>query len=301
MKKHLFILLAVLFVQASFSQSIVDTNKLWSTVDDAEYLLSGGFRISNYTKFNGNTLINGFNYKKIFNSTDINLTAWNHVGFIREDTSKKVFALDLLGNEGLIYDFGANIGDTIYFNNPFYTSVLLDSFIIVENVYQINYAGALRNAIDVNSDIGVAETWIEGVGNTLGILDGGRGLDGVLGWSVRLLCFYENGSLLYHYAPYSECFYEDLTNIDNNNLSVNLSIYPNPASTYLQVSSEKLKVESVFIYDIYGRTALNNVIASGGVKQSNNLTIDITVLIKGIYFIKIQTSSGSLVKKFVKN
>ena len=265
----------------------MDTNKLWSTVDDRDYLFSGGIdsRISYYTKFEDDTLINGYNYKKIFNSMDVNLLIWDHVGYLREDTSKKIFARDMTGNEGLIYDFDVNIGDTIYFNNPFFTYAILDSLIIVDTIYQINYAGALRNAIDVRRDIGGQETWVEGVGNTIGILEGGYGLLSYTGWSVRLLCFFENDTLLYHYAPYSECFYENVNNVENSSLTSEINIYPNPASSFLQVSSESIKLTSCSILDIYGKVVKQFTI-------SNTHTINVADLQKGIYFIKLQTSAA---------
>jgi len=57
----------------------------------------------------------------------------------------------------------------------------------------------------------------------------------------------------------------------------------------------KLRVQSVEIYDVYGRKLL---------EQKENLTVlqayDLTVFPAGLYFVKIQTESCVVVKKVLK-
>ena len=73
-------------------------------------------------------------------------------------------------------------------------------------------------------------------------------------------------------------------------------VYPNPASTYVQVESKKLKIESIEIYDIFGK-----VLKQLTITRSNNLTIEIEDLPKGIYLLRIKTNNSVLIKKFVRN
>jgi len=83
-----------------------------------------------------------------------------------------------------------------------------------------------------------------------------------------------------------------------------IRIYPNPAHKILTIALSKAKgtatkIEAVEIYDIYGRK-VSNVIANR-VKQSNNITINISTLQKGIYFIKLRTEKEIVVKKIIKS
>jgi len=87
--------------------------------------------------------------------------------------------------------------------------------------------------------------------------------------------------------------YSSVTGLNNNNLN-NFAIYPNPANIYVQIKSN-LKVKSIGIYDIYGR----NIKILSGFKCISGL-INIKFLPKGIYFIKLKTNQGILVKKFIK-
>ena len=79
---------------------------------------------------------------------------------------------------------------------------------------------------------------------------------------------------------------------DHNNLTDNITIYPNPATNKLTIENENLKINSTLIVNISGKI----------VKEitTNTDTIDVSNLIKGIYFLQIQTDNGSVIKKFIK-
>jgi PKD repeat protein len=77
-----------------------------------------------------------------------------------------------------------------------------------------------------------------------------------------------------------------------------ISIYPNPANSFLTVKIEKPIGEStsLSIIDITGRELISQKI-----NPSQSLfNIDVSSLAPSIYFLKIQTDEGILVKKFVK-
>jgi len=85
--------------------------------------------------------------------------------------------------------------------------------------------------------------------------------------------------------------YDIATTIISTN-NIEFVVYPNPASTYVQIESNKYLIESIQILDITGKIVLN-VIASEA-KQSKS--VDISTLQSGIYFIKV----GAQVHKFIK-
>jgi Zn-dependent metalloprotease len=71
-----------------------------------------------------------------------------------------------------------------------------------------------------------------------------------------------------------------------------LRIYPNPTTGELRVTSDKLQVTGIEVFDIYGRKQ-----KAESRKQN---AVDISSLSAGIYFVKIETENGVVVKKVVK-
>jgi hypothetical protein len=77
---------------------------------------------------------------------------------------------------------------------------------------------------------------------------------------------------------------------DNINLQ-NITIHPNPAANILYIDG-LANTATAEVYDISGKLLLS--------KQLNENQIDISSLAKGLYFIKLSTAEGSVVRKFVK-
>jgi len=75
-------------------------------------------------------------------------------------------------------------------------------------------------------------------------------------------------------------------------------IYPNPTTGKLTMDNGQLTIESVEIYDIYGRKQKGERRKEKGERE---IVIDISELYNGIYFVKIQTENGIVVKKVIKN
>jgi len=71
-----------------------------------------------------------------------------------------------------------------------------------------------------------------------------------------------------------------------------IKIYPNPMAGFLRIESE-LRIESVVIYDISGKT---QKVES---RKSEN-TIDISHLPAGVYFVRLSTEAGEVTKKVLK-
>lgn len=293
-KKFFLTLIFAVIMQVALGQiyyPLVDTNKMWSTI-----ILQIGNPINSYfTKFSEDTIIGGENYKKIFNSTDS--TLWFHIGFVREDSLKRIYLRDTLDNEGLVYNFDVSIGDTINFYNPFKPYYPYDSTILVDSIYQINIGDILRNAIDVvvsGDPLGYArETWIEGIGNLVGILEGGYLLAGVVGWDYRLLCFYENNILLYHNPIYPSCDYPTNTNdyLDDKT-EKEFIIYPNPIYNKFYIESNIRLDIYVEIYNIFGQ-----VIEKLKINTNTNEIYLNNGLGDGLYFCILKDKSSNIIAK----
>jgi len=79
--------------------------------------------------------------------------------------------------------------------------------------------------------------------------------------------------------------------IDNLELN-DLSIFPNPTSSFLTIRSNKL-ISPISIYDITGKLVLQNK------GNSNEIILDISNLNSGLYFIKSNSQNSSIRKRFI--
>ena len=87
--------------------------------------------------------------------------------------------------------------------------------------------------------------------------------------------------------------YKDITGIEDN-FTNNVSIYPNPVKDRLYIETES-EIEEVIVYDIYGRHQVTETPS-----HQEMISIDISNLNSGVYFVKINTAEGNIVKRFVK-
>ena len=81
-----------------------------------------------------------------------------------------------------------------------------------------------------------------------------------------------------------------LSNVQENNLSTFISIYPIPVNTRLTINTRNQVVQYI-IYNAFG-----NLVLSG--KASD--TIDVTALANGLYFIEVQLNGKTHTLKFIK-
>jgi hypothetical protein len=66
------------------------------------------------SKLGEDTIIEGVTYFKFLTAYDVNSSIWETEGFLREDIeNRKVYVKQLDKPEALLYDFNANVGDTI--------------------------------------------------------------------------------------------------------------------------------------------------------------------------------------------
>ncbi len=86
--------------------------------------------------------------------------------------------------------------------------------------------------------------------------------------------------------------------IIDNPLSVNefvlpeISFFPNPVVDTLTIKiPSDVEVQSIVLYDVFGKKVMT----------SSDYKIDVSDISKGIYFINVETDTGSFVKKIVKS
>jgi len=82
--------------------------------------------------------------------------------------------------------------------------------------------------------------------------------------------------------------------IDESELSM-IELYPNPTTGEFSVFSFQFPVECIEIFDVYGRIQQSKI-----VNRKSEIVTNISHLQSGIYFVKITTEQGEIVKKVVK-
>ena len=89
----------------------------------------------------------------------------------------------------------------------------------------------------------------------------------------------------------------DPVNFIENFESSEISVYPNPTNGQITVQTERTpSPQNIQIYDISGRIVETQLIASLRNENENNITIDISHLQQGIYFLKIENKITKIIK-----
>ena len=91
-------------------------------------------------------------------------------------------------------------------------------------------------------------------------------------------------------------FIENGVNIPENELS-KITIYPNPTTGKLTINNGQLTVDNVKIYDVMGRSIGAHLY---GRPNATEMSIDISDLPPGVYFIHFQMETGVITRKVVK-
>ena len=87
---------------------------------------------------------------------------------------------------------------------------------------------------------------------------------------------------------------EDGVSVSENEIS-DIRIYPNPTTGKLKIENGELRIEDIVIFDISGRKQKIE-----REKGERKVLIDISELPVGVYFLRIKTEQGKVVKKVVK-
>ncbi|MCL2168268.1 MAG: T9SS type A sorting domain-containing protein, partial [Lentimicrobiaceae bacterium] len=130
-----------------------------------------------------------------------------------------------------------------------------------------------------DSNYKIDQVLIDGANNPAAVTAGSYTFENIMeDHTIHVTFLYEDGIELF-------------TNYD-------LQIYPNPTSGELRIESVDIRVESVDIFDIYGRKLY---LSTCPLVHLSTATIDISHLQSGIYFMKVITDQGIVMKKIVKN
>ena len=94
-------------------------------------------------------------------------------------------------------------------------------------------------------------------------------------------------------VPFVKFVFSETDAIEENTASFN--VYPNPVENELFIATE-MNVEEIAVYDVYGRQALSQQVN----ETTSQQVVNVAELNEGVYFVKIVTDNGEIVKRFVK-
>lgn len=253
------------------SQNITDEGNRWNV----RYSAFGPNVSTSIYRIGDETVIDGVAYKEVLYSTDESGQDWLPSGTRIREEGQKVYWLSSDG-EALLYDFSAEVGDTLDLSFPADNPPCRPVVTSVDSVMLNN--GEWRKRMTVFSGLDEA-TWVEGIGSTGGLLSGNRQLCWTdYGWS--LLCFHHNDLLLYPENP-PTCF---VVSTDEPLLPA-VRVFPNPASSEIVVEGGD-RIATLRLYHADGRLALERRVAAEQARMT------VSHLPKGIYSLSLVMETG---------
>lgn len=290
-KNAFLLILSMVLVSQTATAGFLNNQPSWTF--GAFDAFSGYPSLSSVTIFSlgGDTLIGEFTYKKVLQNA-------HFAGAIREDGKKWYAVVPFLGPQPmLMYDFSANVGDTIrhYFGTQdFYFRSIVNSrdSITLEN-------GERRLRMKVNYD----QTWIEGIGDTQSFFNPVTPVTtcmlrcvGCIGSMEQLLCHKQDGAVLYSDATYASngCSYKQGQSLDDILQAKGLNwLLTAEGMLDYRVFGPGSLVQNAKLLNLAGATVWE---ARSGF-DGNGGRISVSHLPKGIYLLRVRTEGGLVVEK----
>jgi Secretion system C-terminal sorting domain len=216
--------------------------------------------------------------------TKLDTCGGGYKGALRNENGKVFYVPKDSIIEFLVYDFTVSVGDTIdsvYFEVYGAPQGYLEQTIIT-SIDSILIFGEYRKRM--HDSFGAVQ-WIEGIGNTLGLLISGVGISN---WCQDLNCMSDNDSILWPFEGIGTCQLDlgiDLINF-------NFQVFPNPSS------------DGIFNIDFTSTSndlnfkiiTPNGQVVQEGKLKSNQIDIGTK---SGIFFIQVSNGKGVLTRRII--
>lgn len=270
--------------------------------------------------FEGDTLIDGISYNKLYANTDTIDTGHqllevdeyrgafhqtsDHVTFI----SKGELEIDTL------YDYRLSIGDTMAMISqlpdvecPAWEDCVAIRLVSIDSIVLVD--GQLRKRFNFGvfegeNSLGHSHSWIEGVGSTLGLLNDPTDVlrlhydsQSAHPWR-QLLCFESNGEILYVGDQFNgTCNRIRGRVVSTQDLELaQFKIYPNPCSSTLVIEDSKRNAQAYFKLMNLGGAILQ----SGKINTRSGTEIQLSGLQTGLYILGIENKGDIYYERIIK-
>lgn len=294
-------LLSILFIFLIYKNSdaqyrvFVDTNAQWN-INYGSYF--DPYSHMKLFHFKGDTVIDQKHWSFLETSSDSNELIWERTQFLFREENKMVYRL-YQNSERIIYNFNLNKNDTIeqlecpnIVADSLYTVFVYDTGSITlanqqkVKTYSINSYGFYHES-GIYASCG---SWIEGLGGDFAYLTDPDYYNGLIcnaPWidpgNNNLVCYKNNGQILYFNNQYNTCFYEFTVGTKENNLKDDLNFLIDNHSNQITIN----KSVSYKIIDLCGKM----------IEKGFGPLVSIESLSAGYYFLKTDTSTFKFVKQ----
>lgn len=259
------------------------------------------------TYLEGDTVFNDTIYHKIYNlrrdvfCSDIIISEPEYSIALRNDTitNKVYIRWNANTNEGLLYDYTLQVGDTLPLG---IAGWVWDNGVYVTKIDTIQtFDGINRKVWYLDFKYEPFVGWpqiIEGIGSTSGLFGGIEPY--WEGWN-ELLCYSENGQEVWRsirdtcYVITDSCASLGL----NGKEYIEFNIYPNPFQNYFQISNIPLKTKTkISLVSLNGQIVLSQEFEA----NISDLKLETEYLQNGFYILAIETNDNKIIrKKIIKN
>ena len=247
-------------------------------------------------KIDADTLIQNRVYKTLLQADDAYNPNWHSVNyFIREDDQKIVYILDSSGQEGILYDFGLEVGQQVVLWNDITVTVKsIDSVQVANNQMQRRIKIGISYGPPGGGCTASPFYWIDDVGGPAGPVPYGYDcLDSDIGYGLG--CFLRNDEV--YFPGESDGWCEEFTTATATVSEIGMSIYPNPVTDVLSIQfSETSDAEkNIQMYNSQGQAVYHQIV------NEPDHRIDMSQMASGIYFLQvISEDHKSISEKILK-
>ena len=279
-------------VKAQETTSILKDNSEWNILWQSTGVPTPE-SVTESLMVSGDTVVDGVLYKKVLRKLSSETHYWHGsleydlYGIIKEEESGKVFYKPKEQEiEYLLYDFGMNVNDTavmFWCQNP-----NCEVHVRIDSIATQHIAGAERRVFYVSSKDMFGDewhwlnTWVEGIGAMEGLLYSCHIVNAGGITLHELLCYHEDGELVWQNSTYNTCLIDPLSIQDNTEAS-GLQVYPNPAKD--RVVIEGMEVVEVKVCNTSGQMVKT-------VRGTNE--VDLSRLAEGVYLLRIADANGKV-------
>jgi hypothetical protein len=243
-------------------------------------------------KIEGDTIINGVKYKKLWHTIDADLTEYELIGIIREDfESQKVYAF-VGGNEYLLYDFACSVGDKITMLTGLHSTEQVELTIKAVELFMDLESNIVRKFTAFIENFDKDIVFYERYGSENGWYMHQYSSNVGGGVNFMVCAFDVDGELLFkpdydnELDEIEDCY---INEIKTNVLNVELQkgeVYYKSESRVLMFEVENPMV--ITMYDAMGKMVVNRELKAG-VKE---ISLDLTM---GVYIVNIMTDNQQFI------
>lgn len=295
----LFVLLNMISVACLKAQDfipVVEDGKRWNVLHTLEGPSpSPQHRTTTSYILDGDTILDGIAYKKLFATTKEELVDLRLKCVMRETPEGQVYYRNVKpdhtieGYERTLYDFSLQPGDIVCIIG---NNLCMSLVAVHDTVYGtdgVTRRVQLMQYIENGTPRELYETWVEGIGSNLGLLNVAS--LSMVGGEYNLLCHYEDGDLIWQNPDFNACYMiTETEGLGESETETSASVHPNPAKDFIRIEgTDPLEVR---VCNAFGQTVKT---------VRNTKEISISDLPSGVYFVSITDREGrTCVKKVVK-